>query len=202
MDYPAELLKQCAKLCHDVYDPNERDFLYDDSIEGYRIIAMEGTSKKTDWFTNLKFWFKNDDCHRGFKANAERTLTELIGAGFDLPKNRRLVVTGHSLGGASATCLADRLRDRYPDMIIVTFGSPRPGGSKLKKRLQNIKHYRFVHGNDIVPTTPPRLNGFRHTAHELYLLDEDDRPFDGVEDHNIGDYGKALDKWLEKEAKI
>ena len=93
-----KILIKCAELCERVY-PDPADFLYDDSIEGHRILAIEGTQEKTDWFTNLKFLFKNEDMHRGFKANAQRTLTELIAGGEALPKKRRLVLTGHSLGG-------------------------------------------------------------------------------------------------------
>jgi len=196
----AALLLKCAEMSRDVYSA-EKDFLYDaSSCDGYKILAIEGTQEKTDWITNIKFLFKRNDMHRGFKANAERTLTNMIADGLDMPHERRLVITGHSLGGASATCLADILKERYPDLILVTFGSPRPGGTKLKKRMSDIKHYRYVHGDDIVPRTPPALlGGFVHTAPKIELEDEDDRLFDGVDDHMISHYVNALKK--EQEAQ-
>ena len=91
-----KILIKCAELCERVY-PDPADFLYDDSIEGHRILAIEGTKKKQIGLLTLKFLFKNEDMHRGFKANAQRTLTELIAHGEDLPSKRRLVLTGHSL---------------------------------------------------------------------------------------------------------
>ena len=69
----------------------------------------------------------------------------------------------------------------YNDNIaIVTAGSPRPGGRKLRARLKDVEHLRFVHGNDIVPLTPPFLAGFVHTHPVIHLEDENDTMFDGV----------------------
>ena len=197
MAVPNIVLNKCAALCEKVYTIDE-DWMYDDSIAGYRILAIEGTYEKTDWFTNLKFLFKANDMHRGFKGNGERTLTEIMCAGFDLPKERRLVLTGHSLGGASATCLADKLRERYDDLILVTFGSPRPGGRVLRDRMSQVEHYRYVHGDDIVPKTPPFLAGYVHTCDEVHLEDESERIADGVQDHNMGSYRRQLFKHLLK----
>ena len=197
----AALLLKCAEMSRDVYSA-EHDFLYDASAcDGYKILAIEGTQEKTDWITNIKFLFRRNDMHRGFKANAERTLTNMIANGLDMPHEKRLVITGHSLGGASATCLADILKERYPDLILVTFGSPRPGGKKLKERLSDLTHYRYVHGDDVVPRTPPSFAGFVHTAPEIHLEDEDDRLFDGVDDHMISHYASALKNLLESESK-
>lgn len=193
MSPDSTLLLKCAELSRDVYS-REEDFIYDESLDTYAIIAIEGTKEKTDWITNLKFLFRSNDMHRGFKSNAERTLTDMIACGIDMPDDRQLVITGHSLGGATATCLADILKERYPDLIIVTFGSPRPGGSKLKNRLRHNIHKRYVHGDDIVPKTPPYMVGFRHTTEMIYLEDEDDKLIDRVEDHNIGLYYEALKK--------
>ena len=58
----------------------------------------------------------------------------------------------------------------------------------------HLTHYRFVHGDDVVPKTPPTLAGYIHTHDPIYLEDEDDKMFDGVEDHNIHYYVKAYKK--------
>jgi hypothetical protein len=60
--------------------------------------------------------------------------------------------------------------------------------------MTNINHHRFVHGNDVVPKTPPYLAGYVHTTDETYLADSDDSFADGVSDHNISDYKIALEK--------
>jgi len=52
-----------------------------------------------------------------------------------------------------------------------------------------------VHGDDIVPGTPPWLAGYVHTHPVIKLKDEKDTRFDGVTDHNMGDYYDAAVKY-------
>ena len=190
-----EVILEALRCCRDVY-PHSEDFLVSRKITGHTILAVEGTKEKTDWITNLKFLIKRDDCHRGFKNNANRTLAELVVAYEGLNPERKLVIAGHSLGGATATCIADLLWESgNKNVAIVTAGSPRPGGRRLRRRLKDIEHLRFVHGNDIVPGTPPWLAGFVHTHPRIYLPDAVDTRFDGVADHNMGDYYDAAVKY-------
>ncbi len=193
---PKEVILTALKCCRDVY-PHDQDFLVDRSHEGYTILAVEGTNETTDWVTNLKFLIKRDDCHRGFKNNANRTLAELVVAYEGLDPKRKLVIAGHSLGGATATLIADLLWESgNKNIALVTAGSPRPGGRRLRQRVKDLEHLRFVHGNDIVPGTPPWIAGFVHTHPLIYLPDEVETRFDGVADHNMGDYYKAAEKML------
>jgi len=183
------------RCCRDVY-PHKQDYLVSRKIEGHTILAVEGTNETTDWITNLKFLIKRDDCHRGFKNNANRTLAELVVAYEGLDPKRKLVIAGHSLGGATATLIADLLWESgNKNVALVTAGSPRPGGRRLRKRIKDMEHLRFVHGNDIVPGTPPWLAGYVHTHSVIKLKDENDTRFDGVADHMIGDYVTAAEKY-------
>ena len=188
------MILEALRCCRDVY-PNEKDFLVSRKCAGDTILAVEGTNETTDWVTNLKFLIKRDDCHRGFKNNANRTLAELVVAYEGLNPERKLVMAGHSLGGATATCIADLLWESgNKNVALVTAGSPRPGGRRLRKRIKDLEHYRFVHGDDIVPKTPPWLAGFVHTHPVIRLKDEVNTRFDGVADHNMGDYYDAAVK--------
>ena len=154
---PKEVILTALRCCRDVY-PHQQDYLVDRSQAGHTILAVEGTNEKTDWITNLKFLIKRDDCHRGFKNNCNRTLAKLVVDYEGLDPKRKLIITGHSLGGATATLIADLLWESgNKNIALITAGAPRPGGRRLRKRLEGLEQYRFVHGNDIVPKTPPYI---------------------------------------------
>ena len=192
---PKEVIIKAIECCHDIY-PHEDDVLINRDIDGYTILAIEGTKETTDWLTNIKFVLKSDDCHRGFKTNSYRSLYKLVCDYEALDKKRKLVIAGHSLGGATATLIADLILPNNPNIALVTAGSPRPGGRKLRERLKNVEHLRFVYGDDIVPKTPPWIFGYVHTHQPIQLEDDNDTRFDGVQDHNMGSYVKAVKKLL------
>ena len=194
---PKEVVLEALRCCRDVY-PHSEDFLVSRKVAGHTILAVEGTKETTDWVTNLKFLIRRDDCHRGFKNNANRTLAQLVVAYEGLNPERKLIITGHSLGGATATLIADLLWESgNKNVALITAGSPRPGGRRLRKRIKDLEHYRFVHGDDIVPKTPPYLAGYVHTHPVIKLEDEHNTRFDGVADHNVGDYYDAAVKYFE-----
>lgn len=192
---PKEVILKAVKNCVDVY-AHQNDFTIDKTIPGYCILAVEGTSSMDDWVTNLKFIVRKDDTHRGFKANAMSTLAKMVVSYESLEKDRVIVVAGHSLGGATATVLADLLLKSTSELHIVTIGSPRPGGRGLRKRLKDVDHLRFVHGSDIVPKSPPFLTGYVHTHPVIHLKDVNPTRFDRVADHNAADYYTAVEKLL------
>jgi predicted lipase len=192
---PKEVVLKAVKNCVDVY-AHEDDFTVDKTIPGYCILTVEGTSSMDDWVTNLKFLIRSDDTHRGFKENAMRTLTSMVLNYESLCRERVLVLAGHSLGGATATVLADLLLPNTPELHIITIGSPRPGGRGLRERLKDVDHLRFVHGSDIVPKSPPYLTGYVHTHPQVYLEDANETRFDRVADHNAADYYTAVEKLL------
>ena len=192
-----EVILEALRCCRDVY-PHSEDYLVSRKITGHTILAVEGTKETTDWITNLKFLIRRDDCHRGFKNNCNRTLAKLVVDYEGLDPKRKLIITGHSLGGATATLIADLLWESgNKNIALITAGSPRPGGRRLKKRIKDLEHYRFVHGDDIVPATPPFLAGYVHTHPVIKLEDANESRFDGVADHNMGDYYDAAVKHYE-----
>ena len=195
MTLKKQVILQALRDCRDVYGHDD-DVMINRDWDGYTILSIEGTKEKTDWFTNIKFLLKSDSCHRGFKVNAYRSLAKLVCEYEALDPKRKLVLAGHSLGGATATVIADLILPHNDNIALVTAGSPRPGGRALRKRLENVEHHRFVHGSDIVPLTPPWLFGYVHTHPKIHLDDAISTRWDGVMDHNINDYVFESQKML------
>lgn len=89
-----------------------------------------------------------------------------------IAKNQRPVwFAGHSLGGAMAAVCA--VRCKFSAILstpyaIFSYGAPRVGNRPYTSVL-NVKHYRWVNNNDIVPRVPPRWLGYRHMGQEIYL---------------------------------
>lgn len=70
----------------------------------------------------------------------------------------KVIVTGHSLGGALAMIYAEMLRqDGIEVTQLITFGQPRVGNGKFAKAFSafEIPYIRFVNETDIVPDVPP-----------------------------------------------
>ena len=82
-------------------------------------------------------------------------------------------VTGHSLGGALAALIANRIgTELQADLdAVYTFGMPRTGNkafADLYNQQLGMRTYRLVHGEDIVPTVAPTSFGFRHLGRVLH----------------------------------
>lgn len=176
------------------------------------VIAFRGTDDAADWLTNLEVdRVKQWGCkvHSGF-SGVEKRLTHQIAQ--VLPEAQRYWITGHSLGGALATLFAVRLSDaRFNVAGLYTFGSPRVGCRCFAQHADYAlkgRHFRVVHGNDIVPRVPRPIR-FRHCGQQVYI-DRKGRAvlspgvfsqfadrvlgyrFDLVRDHFIDSYVQAL----------
>tara|TARA_R110000764_G_scaffold34854_6_gene77799 strand:- start:1939 stop:2721 length:783 start_codon:yes stop_codon:yes gene_type:complete len=156
--------------------------------------------------------------HGGFKEEVDELWEEIVK---ELQRNGKLAnprdvyFCGHSLGGAMATIAATR----YPlAEAVYTFGSPRVGGKVFVDTCQ-VKHYRFVNNNDLVPKVPPSLLGFKHDGVEMYFNSKENlalgytfwqdmwdlvkglvsawsqfKFFDGLTDHGMDGYIYLVDK--------
>ncbi|QAY86340.1 lipase family protein [Pseudomonas arsenicoxydans] len=70
-------------------------------------------------------------------------------------RNQKILVCGHSLGGAIALLLAEWLRQNITDdVILYTFGSPRAGDADFVEGAKALVHHRIVNHNDPVPSVP------------------------------------------------
>lgn len=122
------------------------------------IVAFRGTvpSDAADWFRDLDAWptwrRRLGFCHRGFITGAEMALgcvrkVILLGG--------RLIMTGHSLGGALAIGEAAlMIRQGWEIEAVVTFGAPRVGFWKMRRLLSKTTIRQYVDADDPVPQVP------------------------------------------------
>merc|ERR1712151_1274399 len=101
-------------------------------------------------------------------------------------KPKRLIVAGHSLGGAIATGALGYLLKRFDfatsphEVLFVTAGQPRFGDHHFKlwldgelRRLSDLGKCsagRIVNDHDIVPTLPSRFLGMEHSCKLCHLV--------------------------------
>ena len=158
------------------------------------VVSFRGTREIVDWsIANLKaFPVLLRDCpeapdvfvHRGFQRTLDygdkttelRSLDAIIEylKEYDL-LNRKIVITGHSLGGALAILFAAKFRSLFPYVVesnleqVITFGSPAVGLSRFKEFYGDLaeKTIRVVNNADAVPFTPPFF--YKHVGTEIWL---------------------------------
>jgi triacylglycerol lipase len=186
-------------------------------------IAFRGTEPAVlnDVLADLKV-FKNTAAkggkvHGGFQNEVNDLWLDVVDvlAKNDKLKNPRDVYyTGHSLGAAMATISAHRISPK----ALFTFGSPRVGGPIFVKSI-SCPHTRCMNNNDIVCRIPPAWLGFRHHGDMIYFNRDGElapgptwtdawygilnswkrfKFFDGVVDHGMPNYVKAITKQTKK----
>jgi hypothetical protein len=119
--------------------------------------------------------------HAGFASAFRRVahpIYDTVDRLFATGRYRRLVVAGHSLGGALATLAAVGIVNRcFPTeaqrasvaVEVITFGSPRVGNRMFQHYydatlgLRNGT-WRHVHHLDLIPTVPPAWFGYSHVG--------------------------------------
>ncbi|MFQ6094402.1 MAG: hypothetical protein ACE5OR_17305 [bacterium] len=145
-------------------------------FRGSEVRLREGDSDRgyifADWMANFNFlpekWARGGSVHRGFKAALQEVWPELEIYISNLQQNnRRIWLTGHSLGAALATLAADLSGSVQG---LYTYGSPRVGDLNFKKNF-NVPAYRFVNNADIVTKVPP-AGMYCHVGEVKYIDDE------------------------------
>ena len=160
--------------------------------------------------------------HMGFKMELRKLWPDI--EALIHKKKQKIWITGHSLGGGMATLCASRIEERDP--ILYTYGSPRVGGGEFVKGC-DIVHNRYKNNNDIVPSVPLWLMGYKHHGELQYLnfhgkirkltlwqrVKDSLRGrraalkkwqlFDGLHDHSITDYSDKLKAiWIENKPSL
>jgi endonuclease G len=137
------------------------------------LVAFRGTESLGDWLADLNLlWTARPygELHRGFYnayADVSAALRQAIDAGG--VGNRKIWITGHSLGGALTTVAAAELRGGYPITGCHTFGQPRLADRDFQQAVAQWypqSFFRFVNDDDLVTRVPP---GFRHVGRLLHF---------------------------------
>ena len=156
--------------------------------------------------------------HSGFRGECDKLWNSIMkhwGGDNDKTKghrNKKIYITGHSLGAAMATIATSRFEEAVPVEQLTTFGSPRVGTRKFVKHI-STPHKRYVNNNDIVTKVPLWLMGYKHHGALQYInfygnirkltlwqmIKDKWRGYksgllDGAVDHNMTNYVKSTSK--------
>lgn len=169
-------------------------------LNGILFICFKGSHGRADWTDNFKFWqidvrkmkpYGNLDSdvrvHVGFieQYKTIRSIIHLIVK--QHAKETKIIVTGHSLGGALATLCAVDIQFNFLDKFVecVTFGSPRVGNKafaeSFNKRIPSS--FRYVNGQDIVCKVPMPIFGYCHVDQKIQIGKKKFYKLFSIEDH-------------------
>ena len=204
---PLENILNFIKYFDAKFEPVDLQFLrlskYDSKNQHVVIFVFRGSLVAQDWLVNFKasqecfFNEKSEgEVHRGFNSEMEKfvdimkndqifNLEEKISKINAINKNTKILLAGHSKGGAIATlvgCYLSKLGINKDNLEIYTFGAPPVGNSEFANRYnEKVNLYRIVNKNDPVPATPI-LAGLKHFGTKIVLNSNDENW------HDINDY--------------
>lgn len=134
------------------------------------LIAIRGTLELSDWWRDadaaqVPFIEGKGKVHHGF-YDAYKALKSFIQRYLvRFHVDQKIIISGHSLGGAIALLLAEALRSdetmKY-NVLLYTYGSPRVGDATFVAAAKPLAHHRMVNNNDMIPGVPaPWMNARR-----------------------------------------
>ncbi|UUN90740.1 lipase family protein [Pseudomonas extremorientalis] len=131
------------------------------------LIAVRGTASAADGLRDANahqvvFLEGVGKAHEGFYQAYRAMRNFILSYLRQFHTNQRIIICGHSLGGAIALLLAESLR-RSPgtnyNILLYTYGAPRAADSEFTAGASTLVHHRIVNHNDPVPSVPaPWMN--------------------------------------------
>ncbi|ONH76823.1 Lipase [Pichia kudriavzevii] len=104
----------------------------------------------------------------------------------------KLVLVGHSLGGALTPLVGNEFANRNRQVTAVSFGSPKFGNEVNGAMVEGNAYIRVTHVGDIVPLLPTRQLGYSHAG--LLMFFQHQRATTGCRHHpNKGVHKEELD---------
>ena len=137
------------------------------------LVSFRGTESVGDWLSNLNLLSEERSygkLHRGF-LNAFQIAQPILSGFLQVAgaKEKKVWLTGHSLGGALAMVAAAELLDSLATSGIYTYGQPKTGNSAVRQFFRQKfagKFHRFVNDDDVVPQVPP---GYVHVGRLIWF---------------------------------
>lgn len=143
--------------------PGMPAFIYVKSGET-TILLVEGANTVTQGFNLVNGYgtIPSDPALPGvnnYLSQCCHTIWEM-GLVVDLLPSRRVILSGHSLGGAIALAMHGFLRNSQigEDVSTITFGSPRTGNNVFTSQMVGADITRLMNSIDPVPLVPPQAN--------------------------------------------
>ncbi|WP_347902770.1 lipase family protein [Pseudomonas purpurea] len=126
------------------------------------LISIRGTASGADALrdmdaTQVPFEQGVGKVHNGFYGAAKVAYRFAARYLDKFYSGQKLIITGHSLGGAIALIVSEMLRRRPDftyDIVLYTYGAPRAGDKVFAEGAAPLIHHRTVNHNDPVPSVP------------------------------------------------
>jgi triacylglycerol lipase len=130
------------------------------------IVAFRGTETQSEWIadavalqTEFPYVNKSGKVHHGFISIYQSLRENVMDLYKGIDKNKKITITGHSLGAALATmhALDVGVNEQFSDLEMVNFASPKVGNRKFCSLFNKVvtNSMRYVNLQDIVPLLPP-----------------------------------------------
>eukprot|EP01029_Cantina_marsupialis_P026179 TRINITY_DN696_c0_g2_i2.p1 TRINITY_DN696_c0_g2~~TRINITY_DN696_c0_g2_i2.p1 ORF type:complete len:282 (+),score=69.35 TRINITY_DN696_c0_g2_i2:139-984(+) len=147
-------------------------------------VSFRGTNDVHQWVIDAEFPHHSNfagvhgaDVEHGFYScysEIRDSLWASIAARVKKYGFRDIELTGHSLGGSTASLAAFELSQVYNVRNVYTMGAPRTGNRKYSEELHRRVpvFYRLVHYRDLVPRVPGTFLGYHHEPREVFYNEE------------------------------
>lgn len=144
------------------------------------VISFRGSVDIKNWIFNLDTAAVSypacSGCqvHHGFYTaykGIAPTVRTLVNNLLSLYSGAKIIITGHSLGGAMAILCALDMKEIHGKVDnVYTFGQPRIGNQNFANfyQAQVSSTFRVINYADMVPHVPPENFNFRHGGHEVW----------------------------------